>query len=271
MPRRKGLKRSTPHKVAHRLAAASHPLIKAALGAALAASCQIRVSSHPDQGESECCAEHSAVGCCAIHKPGIGSPLCLASCTYGDVRAELTPPGDTLPPLSDTGAELQTVSDALRKWGLAPMGPQIAGRNGWSDVPDDVPGVPFPEPDVSQLEVAGHTLVSGEYAIAVDSNAPQTVAACISAGIPVWLGCFVDSAFEALTAGQVAQPPNASDPNGGGHAMYISGYRTAADGSLEFRVENSWGSNWCDGGGCWASTAWLLACWELWPFPAVTT
>ena len=136
----------------------------------------------------------------------------------------------------------------------------------------DVPGndTPFPEPTVSDLAVAGQDLIAGEYQIPVDDTAPTTVALCLDAGIPVWLGTFVDTAFENLAANDIAQPADQSDPQGGGHAMYISAYRTASDGSFEFRVENSWGSSWADGGAVWASSAWLKACWNLWPMAVVS-
>lgn len=270
MPGR-GLKRSTPHRVAHRLGATLHPAIFAALAAPLPASGQVRDATRKDQGETETCHAHSAISCVEVVTGKIGSPQLLASCVAADVRAAKTPPGDPLPPLTDDGAELQDDADALRRWGLGQMGPQIAGRSGLSDVPDDVPGVPFAEPNVAALETAGHTLITGEYSIPVDANAPKTVAACIVAGIPVWLGTLVGASFQSLLSDEVAQPTPDTDPTAGGHAMYISGYRTATDGTYEFRVENSWGTGWADGGACWASTAWLLACWDLWPFPAVST
>ena len=270
----KGLKRSTASKIAHRLGAGEHPDIAASLATALPPSAQLVPCARLDQNGSETCPFHSATAACwTAHNatgkpmPFIGSQVCLASCTYADGRSAGTPAGQPLPPLVDGGSELQDVATALKAWGLAPMGTPIVGRTGLSDVPDDVPGVPFPEPVLTQVEAAGSTIITGEYSIPVDANAPRLVAASIVAGIPVWLGTSVGAAFQALTADQIAQPTPESDDTQGGHAMYISGYRTAADGSYEFRVENSWGTAWCDNGACWASTAWLLACWDLWPFP----
>lgn len=77
-------------------------------------------------------------------------------------------------------------------------------------------------------------------------------------------GFFVDSAFFALTPGQVAPPPDQSDPRGGGHAVYLSGYSTDATGARTFVLTNSWGAGWCDQGRCLVSEAWLEAAWELW-------
>ena len=192
----------------------------------------------------------------------VPSQVQIASCTYADVRAAGTPAGQDLAPLADTGAELTDDAEALAKWGICPMGAPVQGR--FCDIPNDDGA--FPEPVVAELHVAAADLIAGEYQIPVDANAPNTVAACIDTGIPVWLGTFVDSAFENLGASDVAQAPDESDPKGGGHAMYISGYRTAADGSFEFHVENSWGSGWAANGSVWASSAWLKACWNLWPF-----
>lgn len=273
----KGLLRTPDAKKAHRLGAELHPDIAAAKAAGPKGSGQLTPAKRTDQGQSGCCHSHSAVAVvwCALTAAGLspqflGSPRMLASCTYADVRAATTPAGAALPVLQDNGADLQDDANAMAKWGLAPIqAPTSDGR--YSDVENDPPDNSFPEPDPAQLVVGSQHLVSGEYTIPVDAQAPLLVAAAIDAGIPVWLGTFVDTAFEDLAADAVAQPANQADPNGGGHALYISGYRTAADGSLEFRVENSWGDGWCDGGACWASTAWLLACWELFPCPVKVT
>jgi hypothetical protein len=281
----KGLKRSTPHRIAHRLGAGLHPAIAAILAAqAITGAKMLTPAPQADQGESSTCFSHSAIGCENTVNPTgfLGSPLLLAQCTYEDVRAAANPTGN-LPPLTDDGAELQDAADAFRRWGKGKLGPQIAGRNGFSDVPDDQPGAPFPEADKDALEVAGHTLIAGEYSIPVDANAPLLVAAALEAGIPVWLGTYVGPLFESLASGQVAEPETTG---GGGHAMYIIGYKTS-DGStapnpgetvaewlirvMVVRIKNSWGRFWCENGECWASVQWLLACWDLWPFPSVVT
>ena len=253
----KGLRQCPADKIAHRTQLRAQAAIKG--------DGQLAPCPRMDQGQSGTCHAHSLAAAvwCALTASGVtpsfvGSPRQLAACTYADVRG----PGSPMQPLQDTGADLQDDSTALATWGLAPIqAPTSDGR--FSDVEADPASNIFPEPDLSRLELVQQ--LSGEYAIAVDANAPRLVASCIDAGIPVQIGIFVDSAFESLTAEQVAQPANQRDPNGGGHALYISGYRTNATGQLEFRVENSWGSSWCDGGACWASTAWLLSAWELFP------
>lgn len=39
----------------------------------------------------------------------------------------------------------------------------------------------------------------------------------------------------------------------GGHAYDVSGFRTNADGTRDYRMENSWGADWGDHGGAWIS------------------
>lgn len=271
-PHGKGLRRTDPAKTAHRLGAELHPAIAAALAAGLKGSGDLSPSSPGvmDQDGSSTCWAHSgsvadyiAFATAGRPKSYVPSPLYFAQCVYSWYRAQNTPAGQPLPALQDGGADLQDAASVFSKSGDIPMQAEQDGR--FSDVPD-TETTPIPELTPDESQRGSEDLFSGEYSIAVDTNAPTTVAASIDAGIPVWLGTFVDTAFENLTASQVAQPANQNDPNGGGHALVIVGYRTAADGSLEFKVQNSWGTGWCDGGFCWASSAWVLATWELWPF-----
>lgn len=264
----KGLLRPDPAKLARRFHASLHPALRA--GGTPKGSAQLTPCQRMDQGQSGTCHAHSAAGSVwtALNAAGavmfVPSPVLIASCTYADVRAAQTPPGQPLPPLVDTGADLSDDATALARWGVSPiLAPTTDGR--YSDVENDPPGATFPEPSVAQLEQAGHDLIGGEYQIPVDAQAPVLCALALDNGLPIWLGFFVDSAFESAQADTVVGPPNESDPNGGGHAVYLSGYRTAADGSYEFRLENSWGPGWADGGAVWVGTPWLKACWMLWP------
>jgi hypothetical protein len=264
----KGLNRCAVEKIAHRFHVAL--LLGAAAASTPKGSGTLTTCGVLDQGQTGTCHAHSLCGAvyCALASaaagappPFVGSPRQLAGCVYSDVRAAATPVGQPVPSLLDTGADLQDDATALAGWGLAPIqAPTSDGR--YSDVENDPPNNVFPEPDPTQLQKVMQ--VTGEYSIPVNSAAPNLVALCIDGGVPVQVGFFCDSAFENLTAGQVATVPNQSDPNGGGHACYLYGYRTASDGSFEFLLRNSWG-NWCQNGDCWVSTAWLLAAWELFP------
>jgi hypothetical protein len=164
--------------------------------------------------------------------------------------------------LTDGGADLSDDATALAKWGVAPIqAPTSDGR--YSDVENDPPDNTFPEADPAQLELAGKDLIAGEYAIPVDAQAPVLCALALDAGIPIWVGFEVDQAFEDATPSTVVGAPDPAYALGG-HAVYLSAYRTAADGSYEFLLQNSWGSDWADDGAVWVSEAWILATWMLW-------
>ena len=255
-----GLLRSDPWRVAHRLGAHAHPDINLALGAGIKGAADLGQFLPPrfDQGSTETCWAHSlaaAIYCARAAKleplPWVPSPCEIASLGYADVRAQAFPSGP-LPELVDTGAQLQDGADAVARWGICPMGQPVEGR--WSDVPSTSP---FPEPNPQQIETARP--LGGEYSIPVDSNAPTLCAASLDADIPVWLGTLVGPVFQALAPDDIGQP-EPSGPNTGGHAMYLSAYRSAGP-ALQFRCENSWGS-W---GSRWVSEAFIRACWELWP------
>jgi hypothetical protein len=201
----------------------------------------------------------------------VGSPLTLASLVYAAEQRGDARPGIVLPKLLDTGAQLQDMATALGTWGLAPIqAPTSDGR--FSDVPNDSdsPDGSFPEADPSQLQIAGSDLISGEYKIEVDQNASLLCAVALDAGFPILLGKLVGSAFQALGPSDIAQPTRATETGKGGHALYLSGYRTVSVSVREWKVRNTWGQRWANNGFVWASEAWLLDAWELWPWPVAS-
>jgi hypothetical protein len=272
VPRGRGLKPPTPGKSAHRLGAAEHHAdIRSALGSGIRGNADLSsfLCGRMDQGSTETCFAHSgAAGIftarAAVGKPmlWVPSPLLIASTTYADVRAEATAAGQPLPVLQDTGAQLQDVATAMAKWGVGPIGADVQGR--YSDVPADN-GYSFPEPDPAKLVVSGQTLIGGEYQIAIDDNAPETVAASLDAVVPVWIGGLVGQAYQAATATSVQGPTPANDSTAGGHAQFIVAYRTNAAGELEFLVVNSWGTGWASNGMVWVSAPFIQALWMAWP------
>lgn len=259
----KGLKPSTPSKIAHRLGAHRLGLVGTPKGAS---DLTPFLAPRMDQGASSTCHAHSLAS--AIYAafsakgkslPFVPSPLLIASTTYADIRAAAYPTGG-LPPLVDTGAELQDDATAVKQWGIAPIRPLV---DRYSDVPNGAN--PFPEPDVTALQIAGADLVGGEYSISVNSDAPEVCALALDEGIPIWLGTLVGKDFEDLGPNGIAQPTPSNDRTAGGHAVFLSSYRTSSSGSFEYLIQNSWSDSWGNNGSVWASTAWLLACWELWP------
>jgi len=260
--RGRGLKPSTPERIAHRRSIVGHPH----LVAALSGGCLLDAPAVFDQGQTETCWAHSlASGLWTsanngqARLPWVPSPLDIASLGYALIRARLHPTGE-LSLLSDDGAELQDGADVVEQWGVAELRPLVEGR--CSDVPSDGP---FPEPEPLQVELQGQHLIVGPYTVPVDSTAPQTVASCLDSGIAVWIGGLVGDAVQNLQPGQIEQPTPESDRSAGGHARFIRGYRTIAGGKFEFLVRNSWGPSWCGSGEDWASEEWLLAQWDLFP------
>ena len=267
MSRGKGLLPSHPARSAHRLAASLHPGIAAALKAGLTGAADLSPYLPPrlDQGATSTCHAHSlAAGLYCAHRGAlfVPSPFLIAATTYADVRAAATPTGQPLPVLQDVGAELQDDATAVQRWGVCPMGPPVEGR--YSDCPSAQEPA-FPEPVVAEIQAAAAHIVTGEYQIPVDSSAPETIAASLDAGIPVWVGGLVGSAYEGLGPNDIAQPTPSSDTTAGGHAQLLAGYRAAAGGALQFLVVNSWGRGWALDGTVWASSDWVEALWAAWP------
>jgi hypothetical protein len=274
---RRGLLRSHPSRSAYRVGIDQHAAIAAAFKAGPKGSADLTSSLPPrfDQGQSGTCFGHAKAACqygaaALAGRPllSIPSPLMIASCTYADVRAASTLPGQPLPILLDTGAQLEDAA-AADKWGVASIGVQIAGRNGISDVPDDPPDNSFPEPNVAQLVKGAQRILTGEYKIAVNSDAPRWLAACLDSNVLVWDGFFCDSAFENLGPNDVAGAPDENDPNGGGHSTLYAGYRVV-NGKIQGKKVNSWGSVWGSNGTVWCDEAHITAEWELWPFAVVS-
>ncbi len=260
----RGGRRSHPDKLARAKLASAHPLLSVAppSSADLSPHCP----SILDQGSTGSCTAHSLCAAVATAAAIAGVELALPSpdveykVTRALERAASVPPSVLLDPLTDSGAELADAISVMATAGVAPMGPSAEGR--FSDVD---PATVNNEPDLTRLEAAALTVVTGDYrAAGQGQQLSDQLAAALAAGFPIYVGFFVDSAFEALQPGQVAPAPNADDPNGGGHAVFLTGYTTAADGTRTFTLRNSWGSGWCNGGTCLVGQAWLDAAWEFW-------
>jgi hypothetical protein len=266
----KGARRSHPDKLAKAKLGDAHPVIRAALDATPPPSFSLDAWEpvRLDQGPTGSCTAHGAAGAVYTSTNHAGTPLgflpsprAIYAATRAEERAATAGPNATsLPDLTDSGAELADALAVLSGYGVCPMADPVEGRN--SDV--DQANV-TEEPDVDALEDAAMTLVTGAYRIdPVAQNASDQIASAISSGFAIYTGFFVDTAFENLTPTQVAGAPNEADPQGGGHAVYLSGYRTNAMGAREFRLTNSWGAGWCDHGCCYVSEQWAQRAWEMW-------
>jgi hypothetical protein len=263
-----------------RTPAEEHPLIMGAIaslpiGADLSASAPVVLN----QGECDGCWAHSATTLKYTREkiktggvPILASPLFFMQCMYAEYRKAKFPkgafPAGYAGALQDQGAQLDDAVRCFTQWGWATFG--AVQQQGATDVPAtiDARGEPLalPELTTAKLIEGVPRQFGGEYDIAPGASAPRTVAASLAAGIPVWIGALVGQAFQALQAGQVAQPCPRSDPTKGGHAMSILGFRTTAGDELEFLCRNSWGPDWCEGGNCWLSAKFVATAWSLIPF-----
>ena len=88
--------------------------------------------------------------------------------------------------------------------------------------------------------------------------------AALADGSPVFVGGYVDSAYEAWRVGQRALGiPNEADPNGGGHATVVVESFDNDDGSSDFSDLTSWGAGFGgDGGHVRVSQWWLASMWD---------
>ena len=75
---------------------------------------------------------------------------------------------------------------------------------------------------------------------------------CLAQGMPVVIGALVTPSFEDLT--EKVWQPDADEGVIGGHAMCVVGYNDAVEGGA-FRLLNSWGTDWADGGFVWVRYA----------------
>lgn len=302
MPLAKGARRSDAHKLARTRNAAAHPVIAAVLAAAFAVSGSAgatppapQTDKHPinfadpteDQGRSSACTAHAAsIGLGATCRarnaslPFVASPWHFYTCSGAIARQSATLIGDP-PPLDDNGRQLADMIKAILVCGVAAMrGPTPDGRNSdvWTsdDTDGNPPGNAAAEPSVQLLEEAADELLGGAHTVDLQAgNALQVCAAALDSGISLYVGFDCGAMYEALHRDQLAQPTPANDPEQGGHCVVVLGYRINAAGQYEWLIRNSWGNGWAlppvndnaDNAptGCvWATSAWLLACWEVW-------
>jgi hypothetical protein len=224
-----------------------------------------------NQGNSETCWAHSASTLLFTRRgflgeiPVLQSPLYFAQCMYATYRASNNP--GALPPLQDQGAQLDDAAKCFARWGSVRFGtPQ---QDGETDVPAtaDTSGNPLPLPELTipAVETGATAPFGGPYDISPNDSAIETVCASIQAGNPVWIGALVGEAFQAIQAGEVAEPCPTDDPTAGGHAMSLLGFRTVS-GALQVLCRNSWGASWGSGGNVWLSPAFIASAWSLLPF-----
>lgn len=206
-----------------------------------------------DQGQTGSCEGHSTAGAIFTTLAAQGKPLPWVPSPAGIYTlARCIDRGASLDaPLQDVGTETPSVIHAIAEYGIRPIGELQFGR--YSDV-SEAPALLNAEPQLDELEADAKTLAIGAYRITSAGSARETdVKLALAAGFAVRIDSFVDTAFENWSAGDAPfGVPNESDPNGGGHALYILGYTPDY-----YIVRNSWGQSWGNQGNIQVSHAFV--------------
>jgi hypothetical protein len=113
----------------------------------------------------------------------------------------------------------------------------------------------MPSWDVLQ-RASAYRVTAWERISVAPSALGDELARILVTGKPIRYGQLVGSAYQALQPGAVY---STVEHDGGGHMQKICGYRPSTiPGLRDFRVQNSWGPDWCAGGFSWVSEAVLL-------------
>lgn len=133
------------------------------------------------------------------------------------------------------GSQIYDALNLVRSEGVAPMSEfryDAASCNTEPDMSTKNAARPFTIADWRRVDVSNEVEVKSQ----------------IASGFPVIIGMYIDHSFQNLSSRVVYK--GRSGPLIGGHAMVVVGYD---DGRGAYKVLNSWGTNWGDGGFGWIS------------------
>jgi C1A family cysteine protease len=77
------------------------------------------------------------------------------------------------------------------------------------------------------------------------------IKAALAGSLPVVFGTEVSRAYLESEGPTELSRPSIDEPIAGGHAQVIVGYEDTEDEGTRFRILNSWGEDWRDGGYIW--------------------
>jgi C1A family cysteine protease len=139
-----------------------------------------------------------------------------------------------------TGTSIRSALDSIRVYGVPP-------EYMWPYLPEKV----NTKPDEGAWVVAEQRKRTTYYRV----QTCQEIVVAIDAGWPVIFSIPLDDLFVNSwpSPDHVFTGEKLTDSS---HAMLIVGYRQV-EGGYHFRVRNSWGSQWCDGGYCWFSDSYI--------------
>ena len=96
----------------------------------------------------------------------------------------------------------------------------------------------------------------GEYR-AISGDRILGIKSALAEGKPVVFGTSLSESFMSSNGDHVIEKPSSSESSVGRHAMTIIGFQEYGS-STRFRVLNSWGKNWRDGGKCWFTEDYIM-------------
>ena len=183
-----------------------------------------------DQGSTGSCVSWAATYAAAsqaARRAGLGSSLTLSPAfTYNQVARD---------PFCEIGTNVSRTLDWLRNKGALPIDEYVFD-GGWCG------RLPTP----AELERSAKYRIKGWSRF--DATNIEAVKAQLARGVPVVFDIRDSADFQAFHSDTVFDAPGAL--NGGGHSMIVVGYD---DARSAFRVQNSWGRKWGDGGYVWLS------------------
>lgn len=209
-----------------------------------------RVDGKPrilDQGATSSCVAHAFVAGIHIteHKRGLPYASCSRLYPYYNSRREHLILGTAV---WDSGTYLRTCAVALRKfgtpderfWQWGQSGLRVNKRPSWNAMRH------------------AHARRGGKYVRIYETGEERTRAMrqAIMAGHPVAFGTPVSDDFLSASGSSYVLKPTVQSL-AGNHAMLAIGWQTDSRGEVWFRVLNSWGSRWRDGGMCWMSADYM--------------
>jgi C1A family cysteine protease len=182
-----------------------------------------------DQGPTSTCtswASTYAAASQAERRAGRGQALALSPAfTYNKIA------GDRF---CNAGTQLSTTLDLLRDVGAVPIDEYVFDAGSCTR-----------QPTAAELQRAATFRIKGwSHFDAADLNA---IKGQLARGVPVLFGLATSRPFERFHGDTVFNDATKGD---GSHAMIVIGYD---DARQAFRIQNSWGRDWGDGGYAWVA------------------
>ena len=209
-----------------------------------------------DQGSTSSCVGHAHVSSVMTRLLFMGTPAPYRlSPAFAYLLARIVDRQEingTFPPVTDDGSMPNACTRGMAEWGLCSF-----------DLRPTDPATINDEPKLKELEEAFTVRPRGIYEVLGTGTAREDqIKAALVNGYPLTIAAIVDSAFEDWAGGDPIGAPDMSRALGG-HDIYLVGYETLADGSVQYIIGNSWSDTWGEGGFARVSSDWIQAAMDI--------